>query len=213
MANRQTGGVGWNLPIWFLLSLFIVKVAFNYLIKKIKASMICIFAFILAFTINFYSIEYPCYLGNVCVGMCFYSLGFIFKDIQYKRWILYTSIVIYIITFVLIPSFVDVRANICSNGNYMVFYVSALSSIIILNNISKIFEPYFPVIRKIGMNSMSYYLSHWIVMSLALVFLKRYYPDINSSISFIVILLLMSLTLPTIDYILHKEKYRFMVGE
>ena len=90
MANRG-GGVGWNLPIWFLLSLFIVKVAFNYLIKKIKASMICIFAFILAFTINFYSIEYPCYLGNVCVGMCFYSLGFIFKDIQYKRWILYLS--------------------------------------------------------------------------------------------------------------------------
>ena len=170
-------------------------------------------AFILAFAINFYSIEYPCYLGNVYVGMCFYSLGFVFKDIQYKRWILYTSIVIYIITFALIPSFVDVRANICSNGNYMVFYVSALSSIIILNNISKIFEPYFPVIRKIGMNSMSYYLSHWIVMSLGLSFLKRYYPDVNSSISFIAIMILMSLTLPLIDYILHKDKIKFIIGE
>ena len=98
-------------------------------------------------------------------------------------------------------------------SNYMVFYVSALCSIIILNNISRIFEQYFPVISKIGMNSMSYYLSHWIIMSLALVFLKRYYPDVNSSISFIAILLLLSLTLPIIDYILHKEKYRFMVGE
>lgn len=143
----------------------------------------------------------------------FYALGYIFKDIQYKRWILYTSIAIFIITFALIPSFVDVRANTCSDGNYMVFYVSALCSIIILNNISKIFEQYFPVISKIGMNSMSYYLTHWIIMSLALVFLKRYYPDVNSSISFMAILLLLSITLPIIDYILHKEKYRFMVGE
>ena len=88
-----------------------------------------------------------------------------------------------------------------------------LSIVACMNNISKIFEPYFPVIRKIGMNSMSYYLSHWIVMSLALVFLKRNCPDVNASISFIAILILMSLSLPIIDYILHKEKYRFIIGE
>lgn len=107
------GAIFYNAPLWFLPSLFFVKVVFNIL--KLKNCNIFIVAFIsllFAYTVYRLKLHISLYVGNVLLGLFFYSIGYIYnyynqRIIKWNRFV----IIVFISIFLLYPSNVDFRIN------------------------------------------------------------------------------------------------------
>lgn len=161
------GTMGGNLPLWFLLSLFLVKILMSYCDKyKISHIYVLILGMVIsgggtvAMTNN---IPLPFTLFNVPLGISYYVIGFKLKDVQYKRYIFGISLIVFILLSLLIPSFVDFRSDRTIRGYWIFFIISSVAGIIAINNIFKYKIFQLPELCSIGMNSLSYYCLHWIV--------------------------------------------------
>lgn len=211
----KMGGVNYCMPIWFLLSLYFVRLLFNVFInKRIHPITIAFSSFIIADILYRTGMKYPCYLGNVALGICFYSLGYVLKKMQYDNRLFVLAILIYSPIYILIPSNVDVRANICNMGYYEVYYISAICSIIILNNLFRRIQFLnIKIIQSIGRDSMTYYLTHWGVMSIVMVCITRFASQSDAMSNFICLIVVSAVVLPLLNRLLHKEKFRLIIGE
>lgn len=209
-----SGGVDGDKPIWFLLSLFVVKVIFNFIARHDKATYIIpIIAYICAYTLYKLNIEHPCYLGNICIGIVFYSLGYLLRKKQYDKCLLIVAIPIYIYIYIFTPSNVDVRANTCNSGLYGLYYLGSICSIIILNNTIRSISLRFSILEYIGRHSMSYYLTHWLIMILTRDILTQWCSIVEPSWHFTIISILSVILLPLFDKVLHKKSLKWMIGE
>jgi len=210
----MSGGVDGDKPIWYLISLFVVKVVFNFMARHAKPPIIIpIIAYICAYTLYKFNIEYPCYLGNICIGIVFYSLGYLLREKQYDKYLFMAVIPIYIYIYIFIPSNVDVRANTCNSGLYGLYYLGSICSIIILNNIIKNIPLKFSILENIGRHSMSYYLTHWLIMILTGAVLTQWCFIVEPIWHFTIISILSAILLPLFDKALHKKYLKWMIGE
>lgn len=171
-----------NLALWFLLSMFVVKVLFA-LLRKIKMPIlpICLFFFVIGFLMNHYrddlsslSVSFglfgkkiylliPYYFGNMCYGLAVYCLGYLLKDIQFRKYVFFSCIAIYIIHF-WFPYIMDVRAN--ETNNYILVFLYNIAGIITFDNIFKNkLDRDIPLLSHVGRNSMVYYVTHFVFMS------------------------------------------------
>lgn len=167
------GAIYGNAPLWFLLSLYLVKcISCLTLRGNIVITLITMgFAIIIPIYI-FPHINYPKFLGNVCIGYVFYSLGFYLKDKQFSIYVLLTSLVCYFTIFFLCYSNVDVNQSKLLDGNFFLWYIIAISGCVTINNI---FYRYDILNNKylkiIGKNSMQYYVIHWpLLMIISMLF-------------------------------------------
>ncbi|WP_028909541.1 acyltransferase family protein [Prevotella sp. AGR2160] len=176
----------WSLANWFLLSLFIVRIAFAAL-KKMKVNTIVIFtvSLLLAYAVNklYYVIQpapyvimiggkhlllyIPYYWGNIFYGLVFYSLGLLLKDLQFNKYAFVIAAALYIIHF-FYKSGIDVRADDVHGmfPAYPLAVVYSIAGIIVFNNIFKRFiNKKIPLLTYVGKNSMIYYVTHYITLS------------------------------------------------
>ena len=158
--------IWFNAPLWFLLSLFFARVAFNYLRKYINHYVLVSFLLIAAFAHHIFLAKHGIYWGgNICSGLLFYILGFKLREIQYKKNILFIAIVILAIITLTRPSIVTMYGNILlyNGGIYLLWYPFCLAGIIVFNNLIKrvsVFLEHFHF-DDFGRNSMVYYVLHW----------------------------------------------------
>ena len=163
-----TGSVNGNHPLWFLFSLFIVRLVFNELFTR-KIYPIVIFLFgLLITTFLFYSgINYlPIYLSNVSLGIAVYSCGYMLKERQFEKSYLFPALLAYLGIMFLKPShlvFRDMTLN--DGGNYLCAILYSLSACVVFDNIFRSI-PACNVLQFIGKNSMTYYVTHWIILSI-----------------------------------------------
>ena len=160
------GTMGGNLPLWFLLSLFCVKIIVSYCDKyEIKHIYVLILCLILsgggtiAMT-NKAPIPYTIF--NVPLGISYYIAGYKLKEVQYNRYVFTISLIIYVLLSTLIPSFVDFRSDRTIRGYWIIFIISSTAGIIVINNVFKLKIFQLPELCSIGLNSISYYCFHWI---------------------------------------------------
>lgn len=173
-ALLKYGSIEGNLPLWFLLSLFICRIILNYLVNLgIKNYTIAILILIIICILHFVRIKYPFYISNSMTGLLFMCMGNMY--VQNKKYtnsslLLLTCAFIYICSL-FYPSFVDMRSNTLIYGSYYLWLLYSVSGVILINGIGGNF-----ILRKIRLNvvgyySMEIYCIHWIVLILLKAFI------------------------------------------
>lgn len=201
------GGVFSNMPVWFLLSLFCVKIVFNHFIIK-NVGKVCIgTSIVIAFLLAMIGVAKPPYFGNICLGLFFYGLGYYFKQIQFKQNIFLISIFLYFLIYIFHPSNIDVRANLCNLGTYLGAVVGGVFAIIVINNLSRCSISLRPL-TYLGQHSMVYYLCHWIILKQV-----QTYVSASPKELYVIMCLACIMILPVIDRIICMANIRWIVGE
>lgn len=158
------GSVGGNLALWFLLSLFLVKLVVSCLQRKISIIIIAVVSIIISFVLQFDIVDTPMYIANTASGVFFYCMGNFLKQRQYQSSFFLSSLVVYVVTLLFCYSIVDMRSNELTSGYYLVWVVSSLGGCVTINNLFKIFSLDFLRLYAVGRDSMIYYVWHWIVL-------------------------------------------------
>ena len=151
-----------NIPLWFLFSLFAVQITYSILHKcKLNPYIIAglsLSLFFLNKTIGFR----PYWMLNIPLGLLFYSLGQIFKDIQYKPIVIIISLFVYFGLY-FVYSYIDF-----SVGKITPIYVAipwSLAGCMLINVLFKSF-PQFCItpLRFFGKHAMEFFCTHIIFL-------------------------------------------------
>ena len=159
-------GTDWgNLPLWFLLSLFIVQLLYALLCRRLRDGWICLLGFVVACLTYHFGLTKPLYVANVGLGLLAYSMGHYLKDNQYKLSFFAAAVVVYTVTYVFqYPNFIDFWVNSLSSGCYPLAVLFGLSGCVVANNIFKRFPFRVRLLEYVGSRSMKYYVVHIIPM-------------------------------------------------
>lgn len=182
------GSTQGNLALWFLLSLFLVRIAYHQLYQYFQPITMLFIAMTGSLLVLHLPIIEPYYLFSTMTGLFFFMMGHLLKEWQYNKYVFAVSMLLYLVHMCFIPSFVDMRTCRLLEGYYEVWMVGAIAGCITLNGACKwgiqygekltrhipnlrylSFIPGF--IMTIGRNSLTIYLFHWIfLMSFSLLF-------------------------------------------
>lgn len=174
------GAMNGNLPLWFLLSLSVVQIIFAKV--KNKAALLMA-AMIMSCALSYFDYSKPYLIANSFSGLFFYVSGYYLKEYQYKKPVALISIFVAVIIYICFPSMVDMRSNHILSGNYVMWLLYSISGIITINNFFKYFKLHVlgKILVFVGRNSMTFYVLHWIVMTIVLTIcvilnVKTYFP-------------------------------------
>lgn len=203
------GSMSSNLPLWFLPSLFITIIVSNRLICLHKKKYLyTILILILLFIIQLTPIRLPLYIGNILLGIFFFMIGNSLKELQYHKLVFLISGIVSLLILVLLPSFVDFRANKLIFGNYYIWLFASIFNCIFINNIFKRISFLNRLkLNIIGKDSMNYYISHWIVIGLTVIIFKDIMNIKNLYVLFAVTIMSLICLLPPINRLLKSNIY------
>ena len=212
---------------WFLLSLFIVRLTFNFFISKAHPILLVSFFLFLGYGmyliqcyVRTYGIQFagytlhrfPVYLGNICHGITLYSLGYYLKDRQFNRSLFVTAFLLYIAHF-FIPAGIDFRANNSYGKNYIWSAICGMAGCIVINNL---FRRYLNrkvrVFTHIGCNSMVYYLIHYPIIFTTIELFLAPVKDDDFMINFSILSFVVTILLIVSEYLFRIKKLRFIIG-
>lgn len=161
----KTGAIFGNGPLWFLLTLFFVRILYASLCKMVRLLWIIpsFFGFF-AFIFYHFEITTPLYLGNTCLGAFFFGLGTLLKNMQYKIPIFIACSIVYLVTVSFLPTLGSFVNN--NSESYIWWIVASLAGIITYNNVFKIINPQKRFFGFCGQHSLEILVSHMPIISL-----------------------------------------------
>lgn len=156
------GSPWWNIPLWFLLSMFIVKVTTaSYAGGDLSTFIYLAIALGIAVLHHYYISNDFNYLGNTALGVIFYILGYKSKSwsISIFGWI--TIILLFCASILIIPTAFDIWSNSALYGNYFLAIFGASCGMVIVNKLFNIckFLQLKPFIF-FGQNAMLFLICH-----------------------------------------------------
>lgn len=130
------GAPWWNIPVWFLSTLFLVKVITSqYEGKHTAFYLLTTVAVFVTHHILSHSDRFN-YIGNTALATFVYILGYKLKDVNFKRYMMYWIIGIsYMTIFIIFPTALDIWSNKSLFGSYYLAVLSAILGIILVNKI------------------------------------------------------------------------------
>lgn len=209
------GSSGGNWPLWFLLSLYFVKILaslVHYSKSKIVYAICAIITITIPFLMNYFKIEKFIWIANTLNGFLFYWLGYKFKEKQFSNVYFIFSVFLFIIITIFIPSFADIHKNTLFQGNYYIWLLYCGCGIISINNIAKRLNISNLFIERIGKDSMTYYVTHWLFLSIAHILVVNILHNHNHSIYFWATTILFITLSPLINKYLKGSKYNYIIG-
>ena len=94
---KREGAILYNSALWFLPSMFAARLMFSVCRKlKIHPVIVAVLSLACTFCLINYFPHAGLYFGNASLGLCFFSLGFVFKNVQYDDKVFYPSLVFYL---------------------------------------------------------------------------------------------------------------------
>lgn len=161
------GSIPGNLPLWFLLTLFLCRILLNTLVNlRVSEIVIAISALSIAMILQLANFDEPYYFANCMTGLFFMCMGYMMtKKMSFTPPIWVLCIIVYTVSF-FFPSFVGMRSNHLYYGSYILWIFYSLSGIVILNQICN--NKYIGRLHLnvIGKYSMEIYCIHWILLML-----------------------------------------------
>lgn len=171
-----------DLPLLFLLSLFVVRIVFVVL-YRCRVNVWALLAIFLTATLF---IHYTCYvswkwtdnipytivghhlpknalliIGNVCYGSLFYTLGYILRTKQYNRVVMVIACLAFAAHF-FYPIDIDTRIIDTPNMPLIIFF--CLAGLIVVDNVfKKYLNRPVSILTYVGRNSMTYYIVHYLL--------------------------------------------------
>lgn len=180
----MNGNLTGNLPLWFLITLFEVKILYALICKAFSIKHLggVVFIAFLIFATAFYKADFhkPCYIFSVFTAMTFYAGGNFLTHKIYSYKYFMPSMILYIMSIVFFPQMVDLRTSTLIYGNYALWILISIAACITWNNLAKFIESFIPsFVIKIGSESMNYYVTHWLVISYTSLFVCKIVGDTN----------------------------------
>ena len=209
------GSVHGNGALWFLLTLFFVRLAADYVLPKVHPLVVALVCMLIAAAHYCLADSHtPWYFGNFFSGLCFFSLGNYFRKHEQNKYVVIAAIVVFAsfvvlyLTGIMEYSYFYFHKNTISKGNYLLFYPIALSGIIVTNNFFRKAYDYwkFPLFSYIGRNAMTFYVTHWIVLVVARFVFPQQLHIQSAKCLFLLYALSCAVCLPIINVIINSIK-------
>lgn len=187
-----------NGHLWYLPTLFIIFLIFNF--YKDNNKYIDIVIFILLIYLNIISNHFPTYLYYVSFYLIFFYLGILFNKYNLiSNLKTYYSIIIILILIIY---------NLFINNSLILLFVQFISLILLFKiDFTKLGK--LKVINSISNNSYGMYLFHSPLVYLTFKFLPNISPILMIIINFIVFGSISYI----ITYLIRKTKFKFIIGE
>jgi len=203
------GALESNPPLWFLFSLFFVRIIFNILFKKLPDYVIAIIGLIVACAFLYAPLNLPHYFGNISAGLFFFAAGHFSKDLQFKRPVLIAAIVAFIAIYAVDYPQVDMHLHQVFGGTYLLWLLASLAGIVILNHIAKIRLLEKTRLQVIGKDSMTYYVLHWLVIVCASIVVKRVLPEASCELKIALYTIACAVFIPLASVFYKRVSKRF----
>lgn len=157
----REGSVVYHLPVWFLFSLFLVRVVYSLLRSAGRGMklLICALCLIAATSLNKAAADLPLYIANTLTGLGFYLLGNVMKGTDRSWRIILLALIVYILVLSSIPSSIDFRTNRLIEGSYPIALLFSFSGCLLLRGFFTIIDS--RILQYIGRYSMVWLLVHW----------------------------------------------------
>ena len=213
----RLGFIGWSSHLWFLLSLFSVKIMYGMFLYRYNSYFIAFVALSLAFIHNVYIAPLGIIWGGcICSGLFFYLAGKILKDKQYNKGTFIISLIVMVCVFMFRPTFISMFGNfVQNNGTYLVWYPFCFCGIIVTNNLFKSVPRsllnHLPI-QYVGIHSMAYYLSHFSLLLLACR-LFHYYGAGSDYMLLSYLCIGAFVLLPVLVWFLNTKKISILIGK
>ena len=212
---KREGAVEFNAPLWFIFSLFFVRIfyAFSHEIH-IPSYVISVISLLCAWGLYRASLPIGVYFENIALGLFFFSLGDLMKDVQYNKYVLWASLLYYVIylTYCLIDKQVIGEFIINTHTPYLPTVIYYIAGIVVFDNLFRSFTKLqAKFLISIGEDSIVYYTSHFIILSSVLL-LNDYVFGLNNVCRFIVLIISMVILLPLIAKLFSVPKFKWMTG-
>ena len=179
-----TGKIPINEPLWFLTTLFGVRVIANWLLPGMdeKNGWIKIMGIVFvgyAIACICYLMSYrlmPFWVANGASGLAFFAIGYGIREYEKKWWLIVPCALVYIVCCIVGFPMVDMMYNELLSGNYLLWMPVAACGIIIFNVLCRLTTKYIRIkpIEKVGQNAMTIYVTH-ILIVLSVQFVITYF--------------------------------------
>lgn len=168
-----SGSIPGNEPLWFLLTLFVVRLFAYYIIKWERFLLFfIILCFLLGFTMNILHIYKPDYFLNTITGLGFFLTGYKFRNCKYATNITLLCFGTYLLLYVFCFSSVEMRHNILERGHYLLWPLCCIVGIRFVNGFAyNVRFNKYNLIVIIGRNSLLFLVWHWPIIQLIGIFI------------------------------------------
>lgn len=210
------GAVSGNTALWFLLTLFLVRLAYNRLHAiSIAPLPIAVASLALAYTIYHFGFSLSYFPGNFCNGLFFYTAGVMMKEKQFHNSLIALSVVVVLVQLLVFhPGYMNFFTNnIVDSNSYLLMELYCLAAIVLMNNIFRSFIPKkMPLLTHVGRMSMVYYVEHYIALNAFCQIMDKFNLLENSVQRFLITSCVIIASMIICEKIFMNDKLKFMVG-
>lgn len=208
-----SGEMSGNLPLWFLVTLFEVKLIYALLNRKMSGYIIFIVFFLLSGVFSFFDLHSSGYVFSFFTAMTFYSSGHILANKEKSALVFSFCGILYVVSILFFPQMVDIRTSTLIYGNFSLWIIVSIAACVTWNNITKYVVYYVPEkVLQFGRDSMIYYVTHWLVISYSSLLLNLFLSDAYGWKYFGVLSLMVVILLSVSAYYRMKPKAKFLFG-
>lgn len=193
------GQVPINGPLWFLLTLFGVRIIGNNILPNrvdkyawLKIAGVVLIGYMISYmSYRFNHRLLPYWVANGAAGLSFFALGYMLKDTEQKWWVISPCMIVYIYGCFIGFPIVSMLQNELVQGDYLTWIPVALCCIVTFNACCRFLYGYVRIrfIEWLGRNAMTIYVLHGLVYVIIGKIFEHFNISISSICFFITILL------------------------
>lgn len=162
-----------NNALWFLLTLFGVRMVANWLLPERENRFYwlrVIGVVLLGYAVSYLAFEYnhhllPWWVANGAAGLSFFVLGYALRDWEYKWWLVLPCAIVYVAGCICGFPIVGMLDNDLEMGNYLLWIPVALCCIVAFDALCRWICQHMRVrpIEWVGKNAMTIYVTHYLI--------------------------------------------------
>lgn len=158
-----------NPPTWFILSLFLVRVCGQALIRwKVSPWVSALSGLAVGYLFHLVQIPWlPFIIANVAMGITFFMMGYGYSKFESNKWLTATCAVGYVLFLVFGCSIVGHHRNVLLCGHFLLWPVFAYCGIVTFNHLCRlvagVMKHTIRPITFVGEHAMTLLVSHALV--------------------------------------------------
>ncbi len=163
------GSLPGNLPLWFLVALFVARIVFNECHKNaIHPIWPTALGITVSVLLHFTGLQLPYYVNYISSGIFFFGVGIMLRDKTENKQLQLLCIVVYVLLSVVSKPIVDIRTNVLSEGYYLLWPIWSVAGIVTINTVFLSLQRFanigISLLRLAGKHSMYIYVIHWPIL-------------------------------------------------
>lgn len=205
---------GGNGPLWYLFSLFVIKIGYGYLHGKCHDILLLALAIAIPAAMYYSGWNWMYVVSHTLVGFFYFLSGYKLARLQFNKKIVVIALGLFVSLAIFSPSYMIMTANDMSYGNYLLDFIYSLSAIIVINNVVKITPPNLLNIinlNSVGRDSMIYLVVHRPVL-ITCMYLCPIIGIFNPLCVALTMVVCLTITLSICLIWFRHPKYKWMVG-